>query len=295
MVSRRVSAVLSHEARDPSFETPASQAPQAEEEQVGRNMATASIAVSETPLVLYVLRRADDALILGHRLSEWCGYAPMLEEDMALANMGLDLLGQARELYSYAATIEGRDNDEDKFAYLRDVRQYRNLLLVEQPNGDFAHTMVRQFLYAAFADLYWRAMINSSDASLAAIAAKSEKESAYHLRHSSEWMVRLGDGTEESHRRAQAAIDDLWAFTGEMFEVDHNERVLIDAGIAVDPVGLHPHWSKTVSAVMSEATLELPNSEWMQKGGRSGRHSEHLGHLLSELQSMQRTFPGVTW
>ena len=258
-------------------------------------MATASITVSETPLVLYVLRRADDALILGHRLSEWCGYAPMMEEDMALANMGLDLLGQARELYSYAATVEGRDNDEDKFAYLRDVRQYRNLLLLEQPNGDFARTMVRQFFYAAFADLYWRAMMKSADATLAAIAAKSEKESAYHLRHSSEWMLRLGDGTEESHRRAQGAVDDLWAFTGEMFEVDESERALIDAGIAVDPVGLHPHWFKTVSSVMSEATLALPKSEWMQKGGRSGRHSEHLGHLLSELQSMQRTFPGVTW
>ena len=166
-------------------------------------MAVASIQVSETPLVLYALRRADDALILGHRLSEWCGHAPMLEEDMALANMGLDLLGQARELYSYAAKVEGKGNDEDKFAYLRDVRQYRNLLLLEQPNGDFARTMVRQFFYAAFADLYWRAMMKSSDPTLAAIAAKSEKESAYHLRHSSEWMVRLGDGTEESHRRAQ--------------------------------------------------------------------------------------------
>ena len=147
-------------------------------------MAVASINVSETPLVLYTLRRADDALILGHRLSEWCGHAPMMEEDMALANMGLDLLGQARELYSYAAKVEGKGNDEDKFAYLRDVRQYRNLLLLEQPNGDFARTMVRQFFYAAFADLYWRAMMKSTDATLAAIAAKSEKESAYHIRHS---------------------------------------------------------------------------------------------------------------
>ena len=258
-------------------------------------MATASIQVSETPLVLYALRRADDALILGHRLSEWGGHAPMMEEDMALANMGLDLLGQARELYSYAAAVEGKGNDEDKFAYLRDVRQYRNLLLLEQPNGDFARTMVRQFFYAGFADLYWRAMIKSADATLAAIAAKSEKESAYHLRHSSEWMVRLGDGTEESRRRAQAAIDDLWAFTGEIFEVDHSERALIDAGIAVDPASLRPHWFSTVSAVMGEATLALPKGEWMQKGGRSGLHSEHLGHLLSELQSMQRTFPGVTW
>jgi len=258
-------------------------------------MATPSIEVSETPLVLHLLRRADDALILGHRLSEWCGHAPMLEEDMALSNTALDLLGQARELYSYAAKIEGRGNDEDKFAYLRDVRQYRNLLLVEQPNGDFGRTIVRQFFYSAFADLYWRAMMKSADATLAAIAARSEKESAYHLRHSSEWMVRLGDGTEESHRRTQAAIDDLWAFTGEMFFVDEAERALIDARIAIDPAGLRPQWLKTVSAVVGEAARALPASDWMQRGGRDGRHSEHLGHLLSELQSMQRTFPGATW
>jgi ring-1,2-phenylacetyl-CoA epoxidase subunit PaaC len=258
-------------------------------------MATASIQVSETPLVLYVLRRADDALILGHRLSEWCGHAPMLEEDMALANMGLDLLGQARELYSYAARVEDGGNDEDKFAYLRDVRQYRNLLLLEQPNGDFAHTMVRQFFYSAFADLYWRAMMKSTDATLAAIAAKSEKESAYHLRHSSEWMVRLGDGTNESHARAQAAIDDLWAYTGEMFHIDDSERELIDRGIAVDPATLHPQLLRSISDVVTKATLALPKSNWMQQGGRSGRHSEHLGHLLSELQSLQRTFPGATW
>ena len=258
-------------------------------------MVVANIEVAETPLVLYALRRADDALILGHRLSEWCGHAPMLEEDMALANIGLDLLGQARELYSYAAQTEGKGNDEDKFAYLRDVRQYRNLLLVEQPNGDFARTIVRQFFHAAFADLHWRAMMKSSDATLAAIAAKSEKESAYHLRHSSEWVIRLGDGTAESHARAQAAIDDLWSFTGEMFEADAAEGTLIDAGIAVDPAALHPQWLKTVAGVVSEATLALPRAEWMQKGGRSGRHSEHLGHLLSELQSMQRTFPGASW
>ena len=258
-------------------------------------MAIASIKISETPLVLYALRRADDALILGHRLSEWCGHAPMLEEDMALANIGLDLLGQARELYSYTAKVEGNGNDEDKFAYLRDVRQYRNLLLLEQPNGDFARTMARQFFYSAFADPYWRAMMKSSDATLKAIAAKSEKESAYHLRHSSEWMVRLGDGTEESHARARAAIDDLWAYTGEMFEVDASERALIGAGIAADPASLHPQWFKTVADVVREATLALPKSDWMQQGGRIGNHSEHLGHLLSELQSMQRTFPGATW
>jgi ring-1,2-phenylacetyl-CoA epoxidase subunit PaaC len=258
-------------------------------------MSASSIKVQETPMVLYVLRRADDALILGHRLSEWCGHAPMLEEDMALSNIALDLLGQARELYSHAAKVEGKDNNEDRFAYLRDVRQYRNLLLTEQPNGDFARTMVRQFFYSAFADLYWRAMMKSTDATLAAIAAKSEKESAYHLRHSSEWIVRLGDGTEESHARAQAAIDELWAFTGEMFAVDDGERGLIEAGAAIDPVGLRQQWLKTVTGVAAEATLTLPKNDWMQQGGRVGRHSEHLGHLLSELQSLQRSFPGATW
>src|SRR3954466_11841120 len=232
VVRRRVSAVSNHEGNGPSFETPASQAPRDEKKRT--NMATASIQVSETPLVLYVLRRADDALILGHRLSEWCGHAPMLEEDMALSNMALDLIGQARELYSYAARVEGRDNDEDKLAYLRDVRQYSNLLLVEQPNGDFANTMVRQLFYSVLADLYWKAMMASADATLAAIAAKSEKESAYHVRHCSEWIIRLGDGTEDSHARAQAAIDHLWAFTGEMFSVDEAERGLIDSGTAID-------------------------------------------------------------
>ena len=258
-------------------------------------MPVANIQVSETPLLLYILRRADDALILGHRLSEWCGHAPMLEEDMALSNMALDLIGQARELYTHAAETEGKGNDEDKLAYLRDVRQYRNLLLVEQPNGDFAQTMVRQLFYSAFADPYWRAMMNSRDATLAAIAAKSEKESAYHLRHASEWIIRLGDGTEESHARVQAAIEHLWAFTGEMFCVDDSERGLIDAGIAIDPATLRDRWLKTVTDVATEATLALPQNDWMQQGGRSGRHSEHLGHLLSELQSMQRTFPGQTW
>jgi ring-1,2-phenylacetyl-CoA epoxidase subunit PaaC len=258
-------------------------------------MATPSITVTETPLVLYTLRRADDALILGHRLSEWCGHAPMLEEDMALSNIALDLIGQARALYGYAAEMEGRGHDEDQLAYLRDVRQYRNLLLVERPNGDFAQTVVRQFFYATFADLYWRDMMRSTDATLAAIAAKSEKESAYHVRHACEWIIRLGDGTDESHARAQAAIDDLWTFTGEMFSVDDTERGLIDAGVAVDPLMLMPQWIVTVRNVTREATLALPDNDWMQQGGRDGRHSEHLGHLLSELQYMQRSFPGASW
>jgi ring-1,2-phenylacetyl-CoA epoxidase subunit PaaC len=258
-------------------------------------MAAASISVTETPLVLYALRRADDALILGHRLSEWCGHAPMMEEDMALANIGLDLIGQARELYSYAASVEAAGHDEDKLAYLRDVRQYRNLLLVEQPNGDFARTMLRQFFYSAYADLYWRAMMTSSDPTLAAIAAKSEKESAYHLRHASEWVIRLGDGTEESHRRAQLAVDDLWAFTGELFHSDDSDAALIADGIAIDPESLRSAWLATVGSVLQTAMLKLPTSSWMQKGGRTGQHSEHLGHLLSELQSLQRSFPGATW
>ncbi len=258
-------------------------------------MVAANISVTESPLVLYLLRRADDALILGHRLSEWCGHGPMLEEEMALANIGLDLIGQARELYSYAATAENAGHDEDDLAYLRDERQYGNLLLVEQPNGDFARTMVRQLFYSAFADPFWRATMASKDPTLSAIAAKSEKESAYHLRHASEWVIRLGDGTAESKRRAQEAVDDLWAFTGELFHVDVADRGLIAGGIAIDPETLRAAWTATVSDVLRTATLTMPASGWMQKGGRAGHHSEHLGHLLSELQWMQRTYPDATW
>ena len=250
-----------------------------------------SIQVSETPLVLYTLRRADDALVLGHRLSEWCGHAPNLEEDMALANMGLDLLGQARSLYSYAADVEAAGHDEDAFAYLRDAPQYRNLLLVEQPNGDFAVTVVRQFFYAAYADLYWQAMTHSTDTTLAAIAAKSEKESAYHLRHSSEWMIRLGDGTEESHRRAQDAVDTLWPYTGEMFEAEDASL----ASVAVDPRTLRDGWSATVADIMAQATLVQPAATWMHRGGRVGRHSEHLGPMLAVMQHLQRSNPGARW
>ncbi|MBW8728666.1 MAG: phenylacetate-CoA oxygenase subunit PaaC [Inquilinus limosus] len=258
-------------------------------------MAAAVITVAETPLVRYALARADDALILGHRLSEWCGHAPMMEEDMALANIGLDLIGQARALYGYAAEVEAAGNDEDRYAYLRDVRQYRNLLLVEQPNGDFARTVLRQFLYSAFADPYWRAMMGSADPTLAAIAAKSEKESAYHLRHSAEWVIRLGDGTEESHARALAAVEELWPYTGEIFLPDDSESELIAQGVAVDPESLRETWSATVAAVLAEATLATPSAGWSQRGGRDGRHSEHLGHLLGELQILQRTYPGAKW
>ncbi len=258
-------------------------------------MATTSITVANAPLLGFVLRRADDALILGHRLSEWCGHAPTLEEDLALANVGLDLLGVARALYAYAGEIEAAGHDEDAFAYLRDAGQFRNLLLVEQPNGDFAHTVVRQFLYSAYADPFWRAMTRSADPMLAAVAAKSEKESAYHLRHASEWLIRLGDGTEESHRRAQAALDALLPYAGELFFVDDAERGLIADGIAADPTLLHPAWDATLDAVLAEATLARSAGEWSRSGGRTGRHSEHLGPLLAMMQVLPRTHPGAHW
>jgi ring-1,2-phenylacetyl-CoA epoxidase subunit PaaC len=249
----------------------------------------------ETPLFTYTLRLADTALVLGHRLSEWVGHSPILEEDLAFGNMGLDLIGQARALYSYAGEIEGKGRDEDALAYLRNAPAYRNLLLAEQPNGDFAATMVRQLLYAAFAHPYFEALSRSKDATLAAIAAKAVKEMAYHVRHSAEWVIRLGDGTEESHERAQAALDELWPYTGEMFEADQVERALIERGIAVDPASLRMVWDKMIENVLLEAMMARPCDGFMQTGGRTGRHSEHLGHILSELQYMQRAYPGATW
>jgi ring-1,2-phenylacetyl-CoA epoxidase subunit PaaC len=247
------------------------------------------------PLFDYVLRLADNALVLGHRLSEWCGHGPVLEEDMALTNMALDLIGQARGLYAHAGAIEGAGRDEDALAFLRDAGAYRNILLVEQPNGDFACTIGRQFFYAAFMDAFWRAMADSRDGALAAIAAKSAKEMAYHLRHASEWVIRLGDGTEESHRRMQAAVDELWPYTGELFEVDAIDAALIEAGIAVDPRPLKAGWDARVERILAAATLVQPAPGWMQTGGRAGRHSEHLGHLLADMQFMQRAYPGASW
>lgn len=249
----------------------------------------------ETPLFIYTLRLADNALILGHRLSEWVGHAPVPEEDLALANMGLDLIGQARALYTYAGEVEGCGRDEDALAYLREVGGYRNVLLVEQPNGDFAHTIVRQLLYAAFAHPFFETLARAQDATLAAIAAKAVKELAYHLRHSAEWTIRLGDGTSESRRRTQTALDDLWAYTGELFETDQVERALIDRGIAVDPAALRTRFERTLDEVLAEATLTRPAGGFTQSGGRAGRHSEHLGYILSELQYLQRAYPGAKW
>jgi ring-1,2-phenylacetyl-CoA epoxidase subunit PaaC len=258
-------------------------------------MATTSISFTETPLLNLVLRPADDALILGHRLSEWCGHAPLVEEDIALANIALDLIGQARSLYGYAAQVESTGLSEDHFAYRREQHQYRNCLLVEQPNGDFAATIVRQVLFSAFMDLYWREMMNSGDETLAAIAAKAEKETAYHLRHSAEWLIRLGDGTKESHDRAQAALDDLWVYSGELFETDETERSVVESGVAPDVGALQHSWQNRIEPILREATLKIPSTPFMQTGGRSGRHTEHLGYILADLQFLQRAHPEAVW
>jgi ring-1,2-phenylacetyl-CoA epoxidase subunit PaaC len=256
-------------------------------------MATTSIAVAETPLVRQLLGRADDALILGHRLSEWTGHAPALEEELALANIALDLIGQARSLFSYAGTLTG--HTEDELAYLRDGPAWRNCLLVELPNGDFAVTIERLLLFSAFADPFWRAAIASTDEMIAAVAAKAEKETAYHLRHAAEWLIRLGDGTAESHRRAQTALDDLWPYTGELFSMTEADAALIEAGTIPDPTSLRATWNAAIDGALVRATLVRPADGWMQSGGRAGRHTEHLGHLLTEMQYLQRSFPGATW
>jgi ring-1,2-phenylacetyl-CoA epoxidase subunit PaaC len=246
-------------------------------------------------LLDYVLALADDALVLGHRLSEWSNLAPMLEEDIAISNLALDLFGQARLYHAYAAEIEGKGSSEDGMAYLRDEHAYRNALFLEQPNGDFAATMVRQLLYAAFMHPYLQALQKSADVRLAEIAAKAVKEMAYHLRHAAEWVIRLGDGTQESHARTAAALDELWTYTGELFEMDEGERTLAQQAIAVDRETVRPAWSATVDRVLAEATLKRPPDRWMQTGGRKGRHSEHLGHVLAEMQVLHRAHPGATW
>jgi ring-1,2-phenylacetyl-CoA epoxidase subunit PaaC len=251
--------------------------------------------MTETPLFAYTLRLADTALVLGHRLSEWAARAPTLEEDIALANLALDLIGQARLFYEYAGKVEGKGRNEDALAYLRDDRDYRNLLIAEQRNGDFAATMVRQFLYAAFAEPYFAELAKSNDATLAAIAAKAEKEMAYHLRHAGEWTIRLGDGTSKSHARAQAALDDLAIYVDEFFEVDSVEGGLIEAGVAPDPRNIRAKFEATLADVFDQATLTPPTVKYGQSGGKLGRHTEHLGHLLSEMQVLHRAHPGAVW
>lgn len=243
----------------------------------------------------YCLRLADDRLVLGHRLSEWCGHGPILEEDIALANIALDLVGQATALLKLAGEVEGKGRDEDALAYFREAVEYRNALLVEHPRGDFAWTIVRQFLFSAYSVLLWDALTRSRNETLAGIAAKALKESRYHLRHTADWTLRLGDGTEESHRRAQDALDDLWRYTGELFEMDAVDREMVEQGLGADLAALEPRWRAQVSDVLQHATLTLPADGYMQRGGREGRHTEHLGHMLAEMQIVARSFPGAKW
>jgi ring-1,2-phenylacetyl-CoA epoxidase subunit PaaC len=242
----------------------------------------------------YVLQLGDNALILSHRLSEWCGHGPVLEQDIALTNIALDLLGQARLLLSYAGEIEGKGRSEDDLAYFRDAHQFRNVLLVEQPNRDWAHTIVRQFFFDAYHYYHYQALLHSADERLSAIAQKAVKEVTYHLRYSSEWTIRLGDGTEESHRRMQAAVDELWMFTGELTTPNEVEKAAA-TGVGPDLAEIRSLWEAKVGDVLREATLQVPSNRWMQSGGKDGRHTEHLGYILAEMQFLQRAYPGLTW
>ena len=250
-------------------------------------------------LVTYVLRQGDRALVLAQRLLEVVTHAPEIEEDMALSNLALDLIGQSRALYTYAGELDGpMDGElrtEDHYAYWRDQEEFLNPLLVEIPNGDFAQVIGRQFLHDAYALPFWQAMTSSTDDTLAALASKSVKETAYHLRHSRSWVVRLGDGTDESRSRMQSAIDDLWRYTGELFEADDVEESLLAAGVAADPVAIRAEWDSTVSAALAEATLARPDDGPMQTGGRSGHHTESFSYLLGEMQVLARAHPGATW
>ncbi len=247
------------------------------------------------PAVEVVLRVGDSCLVLAQQLGAWCGHAPALEEDIALANIALDVLGHARALLTHAGALEGAGRDEDALAYLRDGPDFRNLLLVEQPNGDFAQTIVRQLLFDAWSLELWQVMTASSDPVLAGIAGKAVKEAAYHLRHSRAWVVRLGDGTEESRRRTQAAIDALWPYAGEAFLDDDVDRAAARAGLLALPSSLEASWRSAVTDVLDEATLTVPPDPWWQRGGRQGQHSEHLGYLLAEMQVVHRAHPGATW
>lgn len=248
-----------------------------------------------SPAVQALLRVGDSCLVLAQRLTAWCGHAPALEEDIALANVALDLLGQARGLLTRAGELEGAGRDEDALAYLRDDTEYRNLLLVEQPNGDFGHTMLRQLLFDAWAVELWPALAMSSDEVVAGIAAKAAKESAYHLRHSSGWVVRLGDGTDESHRRMVAALESLWPYAAEAFLDDVVDVAAAEAGLVPLPSTLLPAYRKQVESVLLDATLPVPPDPWWQRGGRQGLHSEHLSRLLAELQVVHRAHPGAQW
>ena len=241
-------------------------------------------------LLNYTLHLADNALILGHRNSEWCGHGPVLEQDIAITNISLDLIGQARNFYQYAAILKADGSTEDSLAYLRDIHEFKNCLLVELPKGDWAITILRQFLFSNYQYILYQQLQNSNDEQLAAIAAKALKEVIYHLRWSSEWVIRLGDGTEESHARMLKAIEELWRYTGELFiPADYEKEMKIDF------IKIKEQWDLKVKAVFSEATLSMPEKIFMQPGGKEGRHTEHLGYILTELQYLQRTYPSCEW
>ncbi|MGI9170105.1 MAG: 1,2-phenylacetyl-CoA epoxidase subunit PaaC [Caulobacteraceae bacterium] len=253
------------------------------------------MADHDAALAEYALRLGDDSLILGQRLSAWCGHAPMLEVDLSLTNLALDLVGQARHFLGHAAELRGLGEDADALAFRRDALDFRNSLMVEQPNGDFARTIARQFLFSAWQEPLFDALSASADPALAAIAKKAVKEVAYHARFAGEWVTRLGDGTEESRRRMVEGLDWMWRFTDELFAADALEAELVARGVAADRAILRTPWDQRVGGVLAEAGLEAPAPRRAVLGGREGRHSEHLGHLLCDLQFLQRAYPGAVW
>lgn len=246
-------------------------------------------------LIAYTLRLADNALILAQRMVELVAAEPELEEELANANFALDFIGQARMFYTYAGELEGQGRSEDDFAFMRDEREFGNLLLLEQPNGHFGDALVRQFLFEAFYLHLLEVLTRCSDQRLCEIAARAIKEVKYHFRHSSHWLVRLGDGTELSHNRAQTSLDDAWRYTGEMFTADEIDTAMQENFDGPDLASIHDLWRRDIATVVVEATLQLPDDQWMASGGKQGRHSEHLGFLLAEMQYLQRSFPGATW
>jgi ring-1,2-phenylacetyl-CoA epoxidase subunit PaaC len=252
-------------------------------------------ATHKKALLEIVLRLGDNALILGHRLSEWCSKGPILEEDLALANIALDYIGQSRILLTYAGELEGSGKTEDDWAFWRLSADYRNALLVEQANGDFAVTMARQLYYTAFADLAAEKLLSSKDSTLASYAGKAKKELAYHLRHCNEWVIRLGDGTEESHQRMQKGLDDLWMYTGDLFATTADDKQLVADGTIPDFESLQAPWLNRINDTITRATLTVPQGTWMQRGSREGIHTEKLSYLLGEMQSLARAYPGASW
>ena len=247
------------------------------------------------PALEYLLRIGDTCLVHGQRLAEWCGHAPVLEEDIALANMALDLIGQARAVLTHAGAVEGAGRDEDRLAFLREEREFRNVTLVELPRGDFAFTMLRQAVMATFFSGLWEALAGSADAELAGIAGKAVKEARYHQRHAADWVVRLGDGTEESHRRTAAALAQIWPYTAELFDTDAVDEAAAAAGLGPRWSALQPAWQQSMEALLGEARLPLPAPRAFRSHGRRGVHSEHLGLMLAEMQHLQRAYPGGVW